>query len=139
MSGGPAGGGMSGGGTGLMSGGGLSMGSGGRGIVGLDGCSIMSSSVCKTLACGGRHVGRPLRTAARMGSDKGTRVGADPRVRPSHIQTDRAHQRQRVAVLDDARAQAVVERHAAVLESILEMHVDGVAAERGRELGERQI
>ena len=41
MSGGPAGGGMSGGGMGLMSGGGLSIGSGGRGISGREGCSIM--------------------------------------------------------------------------------------------------
>jgi hypothetical protein len=41
MSGGPAGGGISGGGIGLMSGGGLSIGSGGRGKSGRDGCSIM--------------------------------------------------------------------------------------------------
>jgi len=51
MSGGPAGGGMSGGGTGLMSGGGLSMGSGGRGKSGFGGCSIaMGAGRCKTLA-----------------------------------------------------------------------------------------
>src|SRR5439155_12253772 len=47
MSGGPAGGGMSGGGTGLISGGGLSTGSGGRGMSGRDGCSIMRSSIVR--------------------------------------------------------------------------------------------
>src|SRR6185503_19248878 len=45
MSGGPAGGGMSGGGTGLMSGGGRSMGSGGRGKGDGDGCSIMPADL----------------------------------------------------------------------------------------------
>jgi len=45
ISGGPAGGGMSGGGTGLMSGGGLSIGSGGPGKSGLAGCSIMRGRV----------------------------------------------------------------------------------------------
>jgi len=49
MSGGPAGGGMSGGGTGLMSGGGLSMGSGGR-TSGIDGCSIMATILCNNVA-----------------------------------------------------------------------------------------
>ena len=47
MSGGPAGGGISGGGTGLMSGGGLSMGSGGVGNVGFDGCSIMPGKAAR--------------------------------------------------------------------------------------------
>ena len=46
----PAGGGISGGGTGLMSGGGLSIGSGGRGNVGaVGGCSIMASRCATTL------------------------------------------------------------------------------------------
>ena len=45
MSGGPPGGGMSGGGTVVMSGGGVSIGSGGRGTCGGEGCSCMPRSV----------------------------------------------------------------------------------------------
>jgi hypothetical protein len=48
MSGGPAGGGMSGGGTGLISGGGLSIGSDGRGNSD-DGCSSIRGQVATTL------------------------------------------------------------------------------------------
>src|SRR5688572_21015352 len=49
ISGGPAGGGMSGGGTGLISGGGASIGSGGRGKSGFEGCSIISTIAATTL------------------------------------------------------------------------------------------
>ncbi len=60
MSGGPAGGGMSGGGIGLMSGGGLSIGSGGRGISGCWGCSIMRDGGARLLPI---RVVRPRRMA----------------------------------------------------------------------------
>src|SRR3989442_3562010 len=126
---------MSGGGTGLISGGGLSMGSGGRGTVGFEGCSIMPSKACKTLACEGRHMGRPLRDA--QASTATCRGG--PACPPLNVQSDRSHQRQRIAVLDDAGTQVVVEGHAPVLETILEVQVHRGAANRGRELGEREI
>ena len=42
-----------------------------------------------------------------------------------HVQADGAHERQRIAVLDDARTHAVVEDHLPVLQAILEVHVDG--------------
>src|SRR6266581_3298574 len=57
----------------------------------------------------------------------------------SDVQADGAHQRKRVAVLDDAGAHSIVEHHHAVLEPIFEMDVCGSRAERRRQLGEREI
>ena len=106
---------MSGGGTGLMSGGGVSIGSGGRGK---SGCGRLFDHVvrCATTC---------LEPSARMLSMHWCLVVADASL--SHIQSDRAHQRQRVAALDDAGPHPVVEHHRAVLDPILEVHVGRAA------------
>ena len=57
----------------------------------------------------------------------------------SHIQPHSAHQRQRVAALDDSRPHLVVEYHRAGFDAIFEMHVRGGGAERRRQLGQREV
>ncbi len=67
--GGPAGGGMSGGGIGLISGGGASIGSGGRGKS-AGGCSIMPSHSATTLPLGVRQHARVAITASRLSESR---------------------------------------------------------------------
>ena len=55
------------------------------------------------------------------------------------LEADGAHERQRVAVLDDAGAHPVVEHHPPVFEPILEVHVDGDAAKHRRQFGQREV
>src|SRR5690606_28205374 len=57
----------------------------------------------------------------------------------SHVETDRAHQREAVALRYRAVAQRVVERHASVLELFLEVNVTNPPARVRGELGEAQI
>src|SRR5258708_22325191 len=56
-----------------------------------------------------------------------------------HLEADRAHQRKRVAVLDHAWPHSIVERHPAILEPILEVHVDSWDSQTWRQLGEGQV
>src|ERR1035438_10622601 len=62
------------------------------------------------------------------------KAGRRPRgartVPPSHLQPHRPHQLQRIALLHHTRMQPVVERHAPVLELVLEVHIRAARRER---------
>src|SRR5580704_16915447 len=60
-------------------------------------------------------------------------------IRSLYIQTDGAHQLQRVAPFDHARPQMIVEMDLAVLDVILEMHIARPFAQRRGDFGQRQI
>src|SRR3954468_1944338 len=109
---------MSGGGTGLMSGGGESMGSIGRG-----------NSVGVGVPCGcSMPMPRLLQQACLEFQISEFRFQiTNFRLRISErltVEADGAHQGERVAVLADTGSHPVIEDHFAVLEPILEVHVD---------------
>ena len=57
----------------------------------------------------------------------------------SHLQPDRAHERQGIAVLDDARAHPVVEEHLAVDQAVGEMDVGDPRIRAAGELGQGEV
>jgi hypothetical protein len=57
----------------------------------------------------------------------------------AYVQAHRAHQRERIARLDDTVPQAIVEMQDTILEAILEVHIGGCAAKAEDEIGEREV
>src|SRR5678816_701613 len=104
---------MSGGGTGLMSGGGLSIGSIGRGKSGFGfcGCSIMTPNSCNVEADPVNLIPALAAPSAPPADDPFRGHG-----RSLHVQADRPHQRERVAVLDHSGTHAIVEDHLSVFQ-----------------------
>src|SRR3989442_11086628 len=62
-----------------------------------------------------------------------------PNYRILHFQTYSAHQRKRIAFLDDTGVETVIEDHLAILQFILEMKIRSFWRERVGESGERKI
>ena len=56
-----------------------------------------------------------------------------------HLQSDRTHERQCIAVLDHSRAHAVVEDHFAVDETVCEVDVGDSGIQAVGELSQRQV
>ena len=56
-----------------------------------------------------------------------------------HVQPNRPHERERIAVLDHARTHTVIENHRSALEPIFEVSVDRGGAQRRRQLRQRQV
>ena len=60
-------------------------------------------------------------------------------MRASNLKPDRSHERQRIAVLNDARPHAVVEEHLSIDQAVGEMDVGDSRFRAGGELGQGKV